>query len=86
MAELTVLLNDDERAFVEAEAADRGCASAEAFVRDLIHQERRRQAHKRLGELALEGLASGPGVEATPEYWDAKLARLAERYPGEAGT
>ncbi len=54
-----------------AEAGPATCAGEEA-----------RQAQERLERLLLDGLASGPGIEATREFWERKQAELLARCQG----
>jgi antitoxin ParD1/3/4 len=71
------------RDFVEERVAEGGYANVSDYIRALIRDDRAGQAKARLEAKLLEGLASGPPVEATDEYWkriDAKVrARIAKR-------
>jgi len=49
-------------------------------VRDAIQEDERRRAIEKLQALLLEGLASGPPIEVTPEYWRKKHRDFARRH------
>ena len=83
---LEVALPKELRAFVDAQAAHEGFASGAEYVQELV---RRAQAesegyNEELEKLLLEGLNSGPGIVATPEYWARKRAELIEKHRGQA--
>ena len=48
-------------------------------MHELIRADQRRIAEVRLDALLLEGLDSGEPIPVTPEYWERKKRRLAER-------
>ncbi len=50
--------------------------TVEAYLERLVRVEQ--SARDELGALALEGLNSGPPLEAGPGYWEAKHRRLDE--------
>lgn len=60
------------RARAEAEGL-----TVEAYLERLVRVEQ--SAKDELEALALEGLNSGPPIEAGPKYWEAKHRRLDER-------
>ena len=60
------------RARAEAEGL-----TVDAYLERLVRAEQ--SARDELEALALEGLNSGPPIEAGPEYWEAKHRRLDER-------
>ena len=80
MSDLHVHLSDDARSFVDEQVASGQYASAEAFVSSLVDDARRRAAKARLEKLLIEGLESGPGEEATPEYWQRRKEELTRKY------
>lgn len=80
MPDLHVHLSDDARSFVDEQVATGQYASAEAFVSSLVDDARRRAAKARLERLLIEGLESGPGEEATPEYWQRRKEELTRKY------
>jgi antitoxin ParD1/3/4 len=55
------------------------------YIRSLVREDQKRQAEEKLEALLIEGLASGPADEATPEYWQELAAqaraRIAARKP-----
>ena len=79
MTELRLNLSDEALKFLEIAAAESGCASSSEYIENLIQVERRRCAHERIEEIALEGVRSGEPIEATPEFWDERSRQLRER-------
>ena len=84
--QLEVALPKELRAFVDAQAAHEGFASGAEYVQELV---RRAQAEaeghdEELEKLLLEGLNSGPGIVATPEYWARMERELTEKHRGKA--
>ena len=96
MARLNINLSEELRTDAEARAAEDGHATVEAYVEALIREDLARgqatapdpdaPAHlsfrnqEELEALLLEGLQSGPAVEATPEFWeDLKRRALGRR-------
>jgi len=70
------------KVFVQERVADGGYSSVSAYVRELIGTDQKRRLEERIDALLLEGLNSGAPIEATPEYWEAKKRKLAERLSG----
>jgi len=87
---IEVPLPEDLRAFVEAQATEKGFASAAEYVAELIRREQVQvvgydlEDPEVLQHLLLEGLDSGPGIEATPEYWAKMRRELIEKHRGKA--
>ena len=48
--------------------------STSEYVRELIRRDLGGDATARLEQLLLEGVRSGPGVEATPQWWKERRA------------
>lgn len=83
MASLNVPMPDELRAYID-ERVERGDFSTPSeFVRALIRADRDRDSQRRLEQLLLEGLDSGPATEMTAEDWEdirsTVRGRLAER-------
>ena len=79
MDTMNIALPESMKGFVQARVAEGGYSSASEYVRDLIRADQRRKAEERIDALLLEGLDSGEPTLVTPEYWEAKKQRLAER-------
>ncbi len=79
MHSLTVELPETLRQFLEAEATAQGLGTAGDYLVTLARQEQARKAKARLEAHLLESLRSGPAIEVTDEYWEAKLERLDAR-------
>jgi antitoxin ParD1/3/4 len=69
MTTMNISLPDEMKAFVEAQMAQDGYASASEYLRYLIREDQKRRARLALEAKLLEGL-QGPTVEMTPEDWD----------------
>lgn len=87
---LDVLLPEDLRAFVEAQALREGFPSAADYVAELVRRARIEAEDpddgrdEELEQLLLEGLDSGPAIEVTPEYVTRKRAEWLEKHRGRA--
>lgn len=80
MMTLNLALPEPLLAFVEEQVASGNYDTASDFVQALIREARERRQQERLEELLLEGLDSGPPVEATPEFWQRLNDELLERH------
>ncbi len=79
MSEPNIHLSEAARAYAEAKAREAGLATADEVVEALVRKAiRREERQKRLEELLLEGLNSGPGKPMTSETW-VEMRRLAEK-------
>jgi len=76
---ILVQLPDDAQSFIEEQVATGRFASPSEFIVDLVEKSRRKATIERADQLLLEGLDSGAGAEATPEYWQKKKEELARR-------
>jgi antitoxin ParD1/3/4 len=66
---MNISLPEEMKAFIEAQIAREGYASASEYLRALIRDAQKRQARQELEAKLLEGL-QGPAVELTREEWD----------------
>ena len=80
MTTMNISLPDEMKAFIEAQMAQEGYASASEYLRTLIREEQRRRAKQALEAKLLEGLQS-PASEMTDADWDALRQRIYERSP-----
>jgi antitoxin ParD1/3/4 len=69
MAEFLVRLPEGTQAFIEEQVASQQFASAGDYIVSLVEEAQRRATIDRVDRLLLDGIASGPGEEATPEWW-----------------
>jgi antitoxin ParD1/3/4 len=86
MTTMNISVPDDMKAFVEAEMAQEGYASASEYLRTLIRDAQKRRAKRELEAKFREALESGPATPMTREDWDSieqeAMDRLArERSP-----
>ena len=80
MATMNISLPDAMRQFVEERVAEGGYSTASEYFRDLVREDQKREAQTRLETLLLEGLDSGPAVEATAEWWEQFRSELTQRF------
>lgn len=86
MTTMNISLPDEMKAFVEAQLAADGYASASEYLRALIREDQKRRAKQSLEAKLLEGL-QGPAVEMTHEDWGSIMQEATERHAREqAGT
>ncbi len=69
MTTMNISVPDEMKAFVEAEMAQEGYASASEYLRALIRDAQKRRARQELEAKLLEGL-QGPAVQMTRDDWD----------------
>ena len=86
MPTMNISIPDTLRTFVEQEMNDGGYMSASEYFRELVRDQQRRRAQEKFEGLILEGLQSGPGTEATPEYWTSLKADFLAGRPDESQT
>jgi antitoxin ParD1/3/4 len=81
-----ISLTPDNREFLEAKLAAGEFTSASDIVNEALRQARVREAKEKLAALLLEGINSGPGIEANEDYWTKKKAAVLERQLIALGT
>jgi len=79
MTSLNVSLPEPMKDYVEAQVKRGGYSTPSEFVRSLIRDDQQRRAEERLERALLEGLASGPPIEADRKFWQRKRRQLASR-------
>ncbi len=79
MVNLNVSLTESQRDWVEAQVKAGRYGNLSEYVRDLIRIDQSRAAERRLEELLLQGIESGPAREVTPEFWDELKSRVEDR-------
>ena len=79
METMNIALPESMKHFVQERVTADGYSSVSEYVRDLIRADQKRKATERIDALLLEGLESGEPIPVTPEYWEEKKRRLAER-------
>lgn len=80
MTTMNISLPEEMKAFIEAQMAADGFASASEYLRALIREAQKRQAKRELDAKLLEGLES-PASELTEADWAALRERIYERSP-----
>ena len=84
MTTMNISLPDEMKAFVEAQMAAEGYASASEYLRNLIHDAQKRLARQALDAKLVEGLES-PASELTDADWAALRQQVHERSPELGG-
>ena len=79
MQTMNVSLPDTLKAFVDEQVSTGGYSSVSEYVRDLLRAAQERKTNERLQQLLLEGMESGEGIEATPEFWTQIKRDIAKR-------
>jgi len=83
MTTMNISLPDEMKAFIEAEMATEGFASASEYLRTLIREAQKRRAKQALEEKFREALESGPATPMTQDDWDELDRRVWERHRQE---
>ena len=83
MTTMNVSLPEEMKAFIEAQMAQEGYASASEYLRTLIREEQRRRAKQALEAKFREALESGPATPMTREDWVALRREAIEGLAGE---
>lgn len=83
MTTMNISLPEEMKAFVDAQLAREGYASASEYLRALIREAQKRQAKRELEVKLREALESGPAEPMTREDWDALERRVWERHQQE---
>ncbi len=80
---MNISLPENLRAWVEAQVAQGGYATASEYLRQLLREEQKRQLRAEIDTKLLAALDSGEPLSANAEFWKElrreARARLAER-------
>jgi antitoxin ParD1/3/4 len=71
---MNIVVPESVESFIQERIAQGGYRDASDYVRDLILADQERE---RVDQLLLEGLRSGPAVEATPAFWEERKRKVA---------
>ena len=82
MTTMNISLPEEMKAFIEAQMATEGFASASEYLRTLIREAQKRRAKQELEAKLLEGL-QGPTVEMTREDWESIRREAIEGLSGD---
>jgi antitoxin ParD1/3/4 len=82
MTNMNISLPYDMKAFVEAQMAQDGYASASEYLRALIREDQKRRAKRELEAKILKGL-QGPAVVLDRAEWDSIRREALEGLAGE---
>lgn len=81
---VTIPLQGIVKDFVQRKVKEGGFAAPTDFVAHLLEDEAKKDARARLDQMLLDGINSGQPIELTPDYWEEKRKRLAEKYAERA--
>ena len=79
MTTMNISVPDEMKAFVEAQMAQEGYASASEYLRGLIRDAQKRQARRELEAKFREALESGPATPMTSDDWQQLERKVWER-------
>ena len=71
-----ISLPDSLKRFVKERVEEEHYSNPSDYVRVLIREDQKRRDEKRLEQMVLEGLASGPGATVGTPEWEAFWSRL----------
>jgi antitoxin ParD1/3/4 len=74
-----ISLPESLKRFVKEQVEKEHYSNPSDFIRALLRAEQKRQAEKRLEEMVLEGLASGPGMTMDSPEWEAFWKQIDEK-------
>ena len=83
MTTMNISLPEEMKAFIEAQMAREGYASASEYLRTLIREAQKRQAKRELEAKFREALESGPATPMTREDWDSIEREALDRWANE---
>jgi antitoxin ParD1/3/4 len=83
MTTMNISLPEEMKAFIEAQMAQEGYASASEYLRTLIREEQKRRARRELEAKFREALESGPATPMTKEDWAALRREALDGLAGE---
>ncbi len=84
MTTLNIALPEDMKAFIEAQVAEEGYASASEYLQAILRDARMRKARKNLEAKLDEALAEGPPEPMTREDWESIEREAIEGLRGES--
>ena len=69
MTTVTISLPESLKEFIDRQLATKGYGNVSEYFRSLLRDAQKEEAEERLESLLLEGLASGPDIPLTREFW-----------------
>lgn len=86
MTNINISLPESMKAYVEEQAAKGGYGTVDEYFLELIRQDQKQKAHKKLESLLIEGLESEPSTPMNAQDWqDIRQAvrdRISDRNQG----
>ncbi len=78
MTTVTISLPESLKEFIDRQLATKGYGNVSEYFRSLLREAQKQEAEQRLEALLLEGLASGPDIPVTREFWTELKAEARE--------
>ena len=69
METIVITLPDSQRVYIEEQIRLGGYSNASEYFNNLVLEERKRQAQKRLETMLIEDIESGPAEPMSPKDW-----------------
>jgi antitoxin ParD1/3/4 len=85
MENITIALTEPLKAFVDAQAAQRGFSTASAFIEELVREARQRATFEEVEGLLQEGLDSGEPVPVTAADWEQAREKVRAHHRQHSG-
>jgi len=76
MDKLQISLPEPIKEYVDRQVLSGRYPSASEYIRTLVTEDQRREAKLKIQSEVLDGLNSGPAIEAGPAYWKEKKKKL----------
>ena len=83
---MNIALTDDLVKTLARQATQRGYATVEEYLRELLDVDAAYMAERRLDDALRVGLASGPPIEATESFWEEHKRRFLANHPEAAAS
>jgi antitoxin ParD1/3/4 len=83
-ATMNISLPTSLKEYVKERVDEERYSTPSDYIRALIREERKRRDEKKLEQMLLEGINSGPGVEFGTKEWDAFWESIHTRIRDEA--
>ncbi|MGH9446452.1 MAG: type II toxin-antitoxin system ParD family antitoxin [Terriglobia bacterium] len=80
MTSLNISLPKALKEYVAEQVSAGAYSTPSEYVRELIREDQKRRAQKKIEWALLEGISSGPVVEINADYWTQKRRELREKH------
>ena len=80
MSALEINLSEDKREFIDQQVVAGQFSGPSDYIGRLVEAARIKSLREHIDAQLIEGLESGPPIEATPEYWEKKREEWSRLY------